>query len=173
MSVRTRFTITVVAIVAVTVILLGGLSIVALDRTLHASFAARLQDEAQAIATTVDVHDGRVSLDPNDLRALAPLRAGPFAVYDAGGRRISGEAPSSSQIPGLQSGSVTIERGGRSYGTVTVWQSNAWIREIERNAALVSLSVGLLLIALGAFASRRVASRVLAPVAEIASLAER
>ena len=173
MSIRTRFTITVVAIVAVTVALFAGLSIVALDRTLHSSFAARLQDEAQAIATTVDVHDGRVSLDPSDLRALAPLRTGPFAVYDVAGRRIGGDAPAGPQVPGSQSASVTIDRGGRGFGTVTVWQSNAWIRGIERNAALVSLSVGLLLVALGAFVSRRVASRVLAPVAEIASLAER
>jgi signal transduction histidine kinase len=158
--------------VAVTVALFASLSIVALDRTLRSSFLSRLRSEAQAIATLVDVHDGRVSLDPSDLRALAPLRAGAFVVYDASGRRIGGDAPAS-QLAGTQSASVAVMRAGQSFGTVTVWQSDAWIAEIERDATLVSLGIGLVLVALGAFASGRVAARVLAPIAEIASLAER
>ena len=173
MSIRTRFTVTVVAIVAVTVILFASLSIVALDRTLHSSVASRLQSEAQTIASIVDVDNGRVSLDPNDLRTVAPLRAGAFAVYDSAGRRAGGDAPSAAQIAGLQSASATIARGGRNFGSVTVWQSDAWIRDIERDGAFVSLAAGLLLIVLGAFVSRRVAARVLAPVANMASLAER
>jgi signal transduction histidine kinase len=141
---------------------------------MRAGFSSRLHSEAQAIATTVDVHDGRISLDPNDLRALAPLRTGAFAIYEATGTRVGGDAPQdSAKLAGSQSASASIVRGGRSLGIVTVWQSDAWIREIERDATVVSFSVGLLLIALGAFVSRRVAARVLAPLAAIASLAER
>jgi two-component system, OmpR family, sensor kinase len=174
-SVRTRFTITVVSIVAVTVVLFAGLSIVALDRTLRSGFDSRLRSAAQAIATIVDLHGGRLSLDPSDLRSLAAVHADtPFAVYDRSGHQIAGDSPPiSSQQRQLARASVPVTRGGRSYGTVTVWQSAVWISEFDRDAATVSLIVGLLLIALGAFASRRVAGRVLAPVAEIASLAER
>jgi signal transduction histidine kinase len=172
-SVRTRFTVTVVTIVAVTVVLFGSLSIAALDRTLRSSFETRLHSDAQAIATAVDVHGGRISLDPSDLRALAWLHADtPFAVYAADGVHVAGDAPPSPRAT-LQSASVPVVRDNRSFGTVTVWQSDRWIRDFEREAAIVSAIVGLALIALGVFASRRVAQRVLAPIGEIASLAER
>jgi signal transduction histidine kinase len=174
-SVRARFTITVVTIVAVTVALFAGLSILALDRTLRSGFDARLHSDAQAIATAVDVHHGRISLDPSDLRALGSLHADtPFAVYGANGKHIAGDVPPlGGRGAGLQSSSVSVRRGNRTYGTVTVWQSGLWIGDFDRDAAIVSAAVGLLLIALGVIASRRVAQRVLAPVGDIASLAER
>ncbi len=173
MSVRTRFTFTVVAIVAVTVLLFSTLSIVALDRALRSDLHSRLRAEAQAIAATVDVHHGQISIDPSDLRKLASLNEEmTFAVYATDGTRIGGEPPPS-QARELQSADVPVIRAGRNFGNVRVWQSGRWIGDVDRDAALLSLSVGLLLMALGTFASRRVAGRVLAPVAQIASLAER
>jgi len=174
-SIRTRFTITVAAIVAVTVVLFSTVSIVALDRTLRSDFSGRLRATAQAIATIIDVHDGRVTLDLADLRSLAPVQAGlPFAVYDAAGKEIAGSSvPANAAVAGVAMASVPIVREGRNLGTVTVWQSSLWIDEFDREAALVSFVVGLLLIALGIVASGRVAKRVLAPIAEIAALAER
>lgn len=164
MSIRARFTLTVAAIVAVTVTLFAGLSIFALDRTLRSSFHSRLYSDAQAIATTVDVHHGRASVDPSDLRSLGPLRAAQssFSVVDSAGNRIAGES-----APGIGTGSVEIAaapviRDDRTFAMVTVWQSNAWIAEFDRNAALVSMAVGALLIGLGAFIAGRVADRVLA-----------
>ncbi len=175
MSVRARFTITVAAIVAVTVALFASLSIVALDRTLRSGLQARLHSDAQTIATAVDVHHGRISLDPSDLRALGTLHAEtPFAVYDSAGVQVAGDPlPKGAARGRLQTASVTVARGSRTYGTVTVWQRATWIDEFDRNAAIVSLAVGLLLISLGIVVSRRVAARVLAPVGDIASLAER
>ncbi len=175
MSVRTRFAITVATIVAVTAVLFAGLSIIALDRALRSGFEARLHSDAQAIATAVDVHHGRISLDPSDLRALGSLHADtPFAVYGSASTQIAGNRlPPSASRSGLQSASVAVKRGARTFGTVTVWQSGLWIGEFDRDAAIVSMAVGLLLIAFGIVASRRVARRVLAPVGEIASLAER
>jgi signal transduction histidine kinase len=175
MSVRTRFTITVVTIVAVTVALFATLSIVALDRTLRSGLDARLHSDAQTIATAVDVHQGRISLDPSDLRALGSLQTDtPFAVEDREGKQIAGDAiPAAQRAAGLQFSSVSVKRGDRTFGTVTVWQSGSWIGDFDRNAAIVSIAVGALLIALGVVASRRVARRVLAPAGEIASLAER
>lgn len=174
MSVRTRFTVTVATIVAVTVALFAGLSILALDRALRSGFEARLRSDAQTIATAVDVHHGRISLDPSDLRALGTIHADtPFAVFDTDGKQIAGDTSPSAQAGGLQRASVDVRRGDRTFGTVTVWQSDLWIGEFDRDAAIVSLGVGALLIALGIVASRRVAQRVLAPLGDIASLAER
>ncbi len=175
MSVRTRFTITVVAIIAATVALFATLSIAAVDRALRSGLDARLRSAAQTIATTVDVHRGRVSVDAGDLRSLAGLHAEiPFAVYDLDGRQIAGDALSASaQSHELRTITVPVAREGYIYGSVTVWQSDVWIGDFDRDTALISVGIGTLLIALGAMISRRVAARVLAPLARIASLAER
>ncbi len=174
MSVRARFTVTVVAIMAVTIALFASLSIVALDQTLRSGLESRLRSAAQTIAMTVDVHEGRISLDASDLRSLTELHAGTaFAVYARDGTLVAGAQPPPSQARALQGASVPVMRGDESFGSVTVWQPALWIGEFDRDAAIVSLGVGALLIALGAIASRRVAQRVLAPVGEIASLAER
>jgi signal transduction histidine kinase len=173
-SVRTRFTITVVAIVAATVCLFASLSIVALDRSLRSGFHGRLRSDAEAIATTVDVHNGHISLDANDIRSLAPLHAeASYVIYDRRGNRVAGDSPPISPRSRTVSMAVApVNREGQAFGNVVVWQSDLWIREFDRDAAIVSLVVGTLLILLGGFVSRRVAARVLAPVAEIASLAE-
>ncbi len=175
MSVRGRFTVTVVAIIAATVALFATLSIAAVDRALRSGLEARLKSAAQTIATTVDVHRGRVTVDTGDLRSLAALHAEiPFAVYDLDGRQLAGDAfPPSARSRGLRTISIPVARGGHIYGSVTVWQSDVWIGDFDRDAALVSIGIGALLIALGAMISRRVAGRVLAPLARIASLAER
>jgi two-component system, OmpR family, sensor kinase len=173
LSVRARFTITVVAIVTVTVALFATLSIVALDRTLRSGFEARLRSDAQVIAAAVDVHHGRTSVDPSDLRALGTIHADtPFAVYDASGTQVAGDALPAAR-GGLQTARVAVTRGDRTFGAVSVWERSEWIDDYDRDAAVVSIAVGLLLIALGIVVSRRVAVRVLAPVGEIASLAER
>ena len=154
---------TVVAIVAVTAALFASLSIVVLDRTLRSNFIDRLHSGAQAIASTVDVHHGRISLDPSDLRTLNALQADtPFGVYDAGGRQIAGDTPPTAAQSALtQRVTVPVTRDNHVFGTVAVWQSNEWIGDFDRTAAMVSLGIGLFLVVLGAIASRRVARRVL------------
>ncbi len=173
MSIRARFTVTVVAIMTVTIALFATLSIVALDRTLRTNLDSRLHNTAQTIAMAVDVHHGELSLDASDLASIDSVNAAtPFAVYDSGGRLIAGRAPPA-RARGLQGASVPVKRDDRTFGSVNVWQPALWIGQFDRDAAIVSLGVGLLLLALGAIVSRRVAQRVLAPVGEIALLAER
>jgi signal transduction histidine kinase len=173
-SIRSRFTVTVVAIMAITIALFASLSIFALDRTLRSGFSARLYSAAQTIAVAVDVHHGRVSLDASDLRSIAWLHPDTaFALYASDGTLVAGQPVPPGQARSVQTASAAVTRSGQRYGTVAVWQSSTWIGEFDRNAAIVSIGVGLLLIALGAIVSRRVAQRVLAPVGEIASLAER
>jgi two-component system, OmpR family, sensor kinase len=174
-SIRARFTLTVVIVVTISVVLFATLSIVTLDRTLRSTFMARLRDGAATVAATVDVHGGEAALDFGDLQQLAPLHAGlPFAVFDRDGKQIAGDVLlSKRQTMNLQTVTVPIVRNGQAYGHVAVWQTSQWIDDYDRTAAVVSLVIGGLLIALAAVASRRVAQRVLAPVANIASLAER
>ena len=174
MTIRARLTATLVGTIAITVALFATLSIVAVDRALRSSFHARLATTAQAVATTVDVHHGKVEADASDLSALADIHAGtPFAIFDAKGDQVAGNAPPAApQLPDLLVVSVPVERDGRAVGSISVWQSNLWIGDFDRVAAIVSVSVGLLLIAFGTVLSRRAVRTALAPLGRVASLAE-
>jgi signal transduction histidine kinase len=173
MTIRTRLAATVVGSIAITVALFATLSIVAIDRALRSSFQARLLTTAQAIATTVDYHGGQLEADESDLRKLANIRGTPFAVFDVRGTRVAGEEPpAQQQLRGLGVVNVPMYRGGSTVGAVSVWQSNLWIGDFDRDAAIVSVGVGLLLVAFGTLLSRRVVGTALAPLQRIASLAE-
>ncbi len=173
MSVRARFAATVALAIAVTVALFATFSILAIDRALRSALNARLLTTAQAVATTVDFHHGALHLDASDLAELSSLHADtPFAVYDAGGARIAGDALGASP-QGVRLVTVPIVRGGATVGSVAVWQSNRWIGDFDGTAALVSIVVGFALIGLGILASQGAARTVLRPLERIASLAER
>jgi signal transduction histidine kinase len=172
-SIRTRFTITVVAAIAITVVLFATLSIAVIDRALRSGFQSRLLTTAQAIAATIDVHHGRIEVDANDLMQLATLHADtPFSVQDGAGRHIAGDTLATG-AQGLEILSTPVVRHGIQAGSVTVWQSDLWIADFDRDAAIVSLGVGLLLVGLGIMASRRAVTAALSPLERIALLAER
>ena len=175
MSVRARFAAIVATAIAITVALFATVSIFAIDRALRSGFEARLLTTAQAVSTTVDYHHGRAAVDAGDLRELANLHADtPFAVYDIAGVQVAGDAlPPQPQALGIQTASVPVMRGNLKIGTVTVWQSNVWIGDFDRIAAIVSAVVGLVLVVLGVLVSRRAAAAALAPLERLASLAER
>jgi signal transduction histidine kinase len=158
-SVRSRFALTVAAAIAVTVALFATVSIVAIDRALRSSFAARLQTAANAVSTTVDVHHGQVSVDAGDLRELAAIHEDtPFSISDKNGRLMGGTpVPALPREHSLFTVTVPIERNGVKVGSATVWQSDAWIGDFDRVAAIVSIVVGLLLIGLGVAVSMPVA----------------
>jgi signal transduction histidine kinase len=173
-SVRSRFTTTVVAIVALTIVLFAVPAIVVLDRTLRSGLDSRLHSAAQAIAMTVDVHHGRISLDASDLHTIARLRAdAPFAVYAADGSLLAGNPPKPEAANGLVDATSPIVHDDRSFGSARVWQSDTWIADFDRDAVVLSLAIGGLITALAAVLSGRVARKVLEPAARIASLAER
>ena len=174
MSVRARFAATVAVVIAVAVALFATVSILATDRVMRSSVHSGLVTVAQAMANTVDVHNGKLSVDASDLRELATLHAGtPFAIRAPDGTAIGGNAiPTSGQAEGLFEVTVPVARGGAVAGSVTVWQTAQWIGEYDRNAAIVAVIVGLILVGVGILVSDRVARTVLAPVERIASLAE-
>jgi hypothetical protein len=67
---------------------------------------------------------------------------------------------------------VPMYRGGSTVGSVSVWQSNLWIDDFDRVAAIVSVGLGILLVGFGVLLARRVVATALAPLQSIASLAE-
>lgn len=157
MTLRRRFALTVAAVIAVTVTLFATLSIVVLDRTFRSASQARLHTAANAMATTVDVHFGRLSVDAGDLRQMAAMHGEtPFSLVAADGRVLGG-APAPRSVGSVSLVSVPIVRSGRTYGNVVVWEPNAWIGDFDRAAAIVSAIAGILLIAAGVAISVRVA----------------
>jgi signal transduction histidine kinase len=171
-SIRARLAATIVGSIAIAVALFATLSIVAIDRALRSSFQARLHTTAAAISTAADFRDGRLEVDAGDLRALDALRGTtPFAIFDARGATLAGEAPPP-HLGNLRVVSLPVERHGRIVGSVSVWQSTLWIDDFDRDAAVISLAIGLLLIGFGVVLSRRVVRRALNPLERIASLAE-
>ncbi len=173
MTIRARLAATVVGSIAITVGLFATVSIVAIDRALRSSFQARLLTTAQAIGTTVDYHGGKIEADQSDLNKLANIRSTPFAVFDAKGVLVAGNPPPArDQLRGIGIVNVPMYRGGATVGTVSVWQSNLWIDDFDRDAAIISVGVGLLLIGFGIVLARRVVGTALAPLQRIANLAE-
>lgn len=174
MSVRGRLVRTVAVAIVASVILFATLSIAGVDQALRSSFEARLLTMAQAMATAVDVHRGKPSVDASDLAELQTLHAGvPFAILNQAGQVLAGETPPSPQTGGLHFASAPVTRYGVAYGSVVVWQPDVWIRDFDRTAALVSLIVGVVLAGLGALAARRAVTSALEPLERLASLAER
>jgi signal transduction histidine kinase len=173
-SVRGRLVRTVAIAIVASVILFAALSIFGVDRALRSGFEARLLTMAQAMATAVDVHHGKLSVDANDLAELQTLHAGvPFAILNQAGQLVAGEQPPDARTGGLHFASAPVTRHSGVYGSVVVWQPDVWIRDFDRTAALVSLVVGIALVGLGTLAARRAATVALEPLERLASLAER
>jgi two-component system, OmpR family, sensor kinase len=173
-TVRARFALTVAAVVAITVALYATVSIVAIDGSLRSGFTARLTTTAQAMTAAVDVHHGVVSVDAGDLAQLAALRHGTaFAIIGTTGSQIAGDPLSARPSTGVRSIDIAVVRAGKTYGSIVVWEPDAWITDVDRIAALVSVAIGLVLLSVGALVSQRVARTALAPLESIASLAER
>jgi len=157
MTLRRRFALTVAATIAVTVALFATLSIVVLDQTLRSASIARMRTAASAIATAVDVHGGRPSVDAGDLRQISAMHGEtPFAILTRGGEVLGG-SPVPISTSGVTLVNVPVVRNGRTYGNVVVWQSSAWIGDFDRAAAILSAIAGVLLMAVGVAVATRVA----------------
>jgi signal transduction histidine kinase len=173
-TVRARFALTVAVVIAITVALYATVSIVAIDGALRSGFSARLTTTAQAMTSAVDVHHGVVSVDAGDLVQLSALRHGTaFAIIGTAGTQIAGDPLSAKPSAGVRTVDAPIARAGKTYGSIVVWEPDGWIADVDRVAALVSIAIGLVLVAVGALVSQRVARTALAPLEGIASLAER
>ncbi len=175
MSIRARVARTVVALVAIAVVIFGGVSFFVVDRTLRSSFHAQLDTLVRAVANTVDVKHGRVSIDRGDLVQISFLHPGlPFALFDSSHRRVLGDLmPPPARRSGIEVVTVPLFRDGHLYGWVAGWEPNAWIGAFDRGLLLGILALGAALVGAGIVFSRRTAAAALAPLDDIAALAER
>ncbi len=175
MSIRARLTRTVIAVVVLAVVVFGGISFYVVDRTLRSSFHTQLDTLARAVAGAADVRHDEVSLDAGDLQQISLVHAGtPFALFDRGHRRVAGDLlPPSSRRGGLAVVTAPVTRRGVVYGWAAAWQPESWIGAFDRWLVVVMAVIGVVLVAVGVMLSRRTVAAVLAPLDDIASLAER
>ena len=172
MTVRTRLTLAVAGVMGAGLILFATLSIATIDRALRTTLESELLTKGQAIAGTIDVHDGVPDPDSGDRREISTLRADTHAaVLDARGNLVFGETPP--PAPDIRIASVPVERHGDVAGSVVTWRSDAWIAEVVRYAIVTSLAVALVLIGVGIAVSRWAANAALLPLVRIAATAER
>ncbi len=164
-----------------------------IDRTLRTSLDAGLETTANAIATLVDVHGTRASLDGDDRTQFQALLG---ASMDAiivlpNGRTLT---TSSAHVPAAvteaaaaardetagSSGSgervarfviVPIERSGTWYGNVAVWRGSDWIDEFDRTAFIAMSIAALLVGGVAIVISSLLARRALAPLDAMSVLA--
>jgi signal transduction histidine kinase len=157
-SVRWRLTRVVIAVVALAVVVFGGITYVAIDHTLRTSFHSQLDTLVAAVASAVDVNDkGQVGLDRHDLEQISTIHAGlPFALYDSRHVRVVGDfLPPASQRDGLAVATAAVMRKGVAYGSVAAWESDTWIGTFDRGMILAIAAVGLLLMVIGIALARR------------------
>ena len=176
MSIRTRFVLAIVISLALALAVFASLSVMAIDRALRSSLDTNLTTTAQAIAGTIDEEHGRPSPDPSDSAQIETLqKSARAAVLDASGSLVAGDLPPKTRDARdeLSFASAPIVRKGRVIGEVQAWRSNDWIDELDREAILVSLLVGLLVLCAGALVAYRVAGTIVAPLDRVARLMER
>ncbi|MEO9170248.1 MAG: ATP-binding protein, partial [Candidatus Baltobacteraceae bacterium] len=97
------------------------------------------------------------------------------AVVDAEGNLVTGDLPPKDKEArdDVNFASAPIIRKGRYIGEVRAWRSNAWIDVLDRDAVLVSVLCGVLVLAAGALVADRVAGTIVAPLDRVALLMER
>ena len=176
MSIRARFVLAIVVSMALALAVFATLSVMAIDRALRSSLDTNLTTTAQAIAGAIDEEHGRPSPDPSDSEQIATLqKSARAAVLDASGKLVTGDLPPKTHDAGddVSFASAPIVRKGHYIGEVRAWRSNDWIDELDREAVLVSLFVGLLVLCAGALVAYRVAGTIVAPLDRVARLMER
>jgi signal transduction histidine kinase len=193
MTLRARLAWTYGVAVAIAVALVAIVSVAAIDAALRTSLDARLRTAAGATAAFVDIHNGAVTLDPEDqlqLRtALGP--AMDAALFDIRG---TVRAMSSDSVPrgvadvarmpegmtyytvghgdnSLRVAFNPVMRKNKLLGYVAVWAPSDFVDDFERYAlvamTLTALVVGGIVIVL----SGALARRALAPLERFTALA--
>lgn len=194
MSLRSRLAWTYGIAFFVAVMLLAIISIAAIDRSLRTSLDSRLTTASLAAAGLVDVHNGTLSVDPDDVSHL--LAALPndmqVAVISSAGRVYSA---STTSIPveiedlrawkdatltlysngsgdrALRIAVAPVERDGSVYGAVVVWEGVASIADFDRNSIVAMIFAALLIGGVVVVLSSTLAHRALAPLQRFTTLA--
>jgi two-component system, OmpR family, sensor kinase len=193
MTIRARLILAYSAIVAVAVLLLGGVAFVTVRFALERAFQTRLDTTARAIRSVVDVKHGRLhNLDYEDLLQLQTLLGQGLngAVLRSDGSLLASNlaVPPAALLTSIatsaaaSSGLARVDRGttaydvlpiveaGRRYGTIMAWQSRDVYNDVER-ITLIALGVaGFVVIAAAAAAGGTIIGRTLRPVIELSAM---
>ncbi len=179
---------------AVAVLLFALVSLASIDRALRSSLDARLSTAAEAVTALADVHAGAIVFDDEDRLQMAQALGGEMegVVFGAGDRPLvqtTSPLPSAvivaardartglarvrlrSGVHDLRAAVSTVDRNGRTFGVIVVWESSDFIDEFDRDAAIVMLVAALVLGAVVVVLSSMVARRALAPLERFTAIA--
>lgn len=188
MSIRTRLIVAVTTVLAIGLVLFASVSIVAVDRSMHTTLDSTVRSTAQAVAAAIDVHKGRPDPDQGDLAQIAHIRASVHAtILDRANRVIDGGVPPVFPAADAPASLTDFGRGEALtrvavepivrhdvlVGHVVAWRNDDWIEELDRNAIIISMLVGLALLGVAALVVGRAAGAIIAPLEQMASTAER
>lgn len=197
---RTRLTIWYVALLAGTLIVLGGLGLWLTQRSLYASQDDVLRSKAAAVGTEVDMEKGRIEFpDDGPRNVMPPVAAGLdlVRVWERDHAQVFGQAPAS-DFPLLTPAAIDsvlaggdrfetvwygaesyrlyvqpIERKGQVVGALEIGRSEAPIQAVLTQLRALGL-IGLALAMVAAwFGGSFLAGRALQPIDRIARAAER
>lgn len=168
-------------VIFVALLIFAAIAVFAIDRTIRSSVDSRLDAEAHAAASVVDIRDGAIVTDADDQRQFVTLLGAEAdaAVIDAQGAvKISSAAHEPPQVLALPRGReafytggtgenqfralvLPVQRNGRMVGTVVVWRAIDWIGETDRGAAVAFAAGAFLIAILAMFAGGAVTRRAL------------
>lgn len=169
------------AAILLALLIFAAIAVFAIDGTMRSSTDARLNAEAHAAASLVDVSHGSVTVDPDDQRQFATLlgAGAQAAVFDPQGKVALSSAsqvdPQIIALPRERGAYYTVGAGedelrvlvlpvlrdGRIAGSVAVWRESDWIDETDRGAAVAFGAGAIVIAALALLAGGAVTRRAL------------
>lgn len=193
MRLRTRLAWTYGFAILFAVAIVAIVSFTAIDGTLRSSLDSRLTTTASAVAALVDVRDAHLRFDAEDRgqmhSALASVMSG--AIFNADGSLFFSSTPS---IPASISAAVRsagladpatlfdgrtqlravcrpIARGTELFGRACVWESDAYIGDVDRSLIAAIALAAIVAGGIAALLSSALAQRALAPLQAFSDLA--
>ncbi len=181
MSLRSRLAATYAAVILLALLIFAAAAIVAIDRTLRATMDSRLNTQALAVASLIDVEHGTIAADKDDRKQFLSLIAtgdDGMVLDSSGAVKLSSAAQPPAPLFGLanaRAGYYTAGKGeaavravavpvvheGARIGTVVMWRAIDWIGETDRGAGLAFALAALVIAALAVIAGGAVTRRAL------------
>ncbi len=195
MTLRSRLAWTYGIAVFVAVMILAVVSLTAIDRSLRSSLDSRLTTAAFAARGLVDVHHGRIGVDPDDEGQLLNVLPNDMQVAVFGRDGTVFFTTATSRVPAavrnldrwndhalsISSGGAgdkklriavaPVIRGTTTYGAVVVWEGSDYIGDFDRNAIIAMGFAALLIAGIVVMLSSTLARRALAPLEDLTELA--
>jgi len=176
-------------------LIFAAVSLTILDRSARSSLDQRLQSEANAVLSILNVKHGNVQLDADDRAQFAQILGSKAdgAIFDVRGALLTSTEPSllatartiAGQVLSSGAGSAQLQtvngdvrliaqpiaRGDKAYGALLIWRSFDDIQDLDSRAARIFALAIPLVMAFALLAADLLARRGLAPLGRVASVA--